>query len=82
MSRLVIEAADIPGAQGTSAPQPLIDQRPTELLRSTRNGPNGGCGFTLHVHIAGATLRFHFRGKSGLKHQIEVTGLGSGPLNP
>jgi DNA topoisomerase-1 len=26
-----------------------------------------------HVRIAGATLRFHFRGKSGLEHQIELT---------
>jgi DNA topoisomerase-1 len=26
-----------------------------------------------HVRIAGATLRFHFRGKSGLEHHIELT---------
>lgn len=26
-----------------------------------------------HVRIAGATLRFHFRGKSGLQHDIELT---------
>ena len=26
-----------------------------------------------HVHIAGATLHFHFRGKSGQEHDIELT---------
>jgi DNA topoisomerase I len=26
-----------------------------------------------HVRVAGATLRFHFRGKSGLEHDVELT---------
>ena len=38
---------------------------------------NGSYGLTTmkdhHVEISGRRLRFHFRGKSGLKHDIEVT---------
>jgi DNA topoisomerase-1 len=38
---------------------------------------NGSFGLTTlrnrHVSIEGATLRFHFKGKSGVKHDIELT---------